>query len=654
MQSQQLQNSPDKGEIRRQVVRESKRVFRGVCGECNTSVFSDQYREFHHETYFHRECYARRTANVLLAVVQPKVQEVPENCQGRKQRDDDKKNATSVKEQEGSSHPKVLQQEVSVKPEDIPQLKITASARSASIKASALNEATGEAPLGVLSNSDLATLGEMDAEVPPNFRVALEESQLQVVLLERQQQRYKQQVQNLQDQVVQEQLVRMTLEAHLERMKREKDTALQISEQRLETIAQELEDIVTERDEAVKASETAQLQLESMSGTMRELRAERDGALSAGNIAKEKLRHAAQQQVARETSRMRHAVVMVQELCSDVRQVRNELEVNRAELDNLPESMIGLKRQVQAGLAAQQQVARENSRMQQAVVMVHELCSDLCQVRNELEVNRAELDNLPESMMARLQAEVKLLSSAEMAIQRMEELTLLEPQLARRTEQLAMIELHFAHLMQHQDNCLQHVQDSLTEVESELGHPVSTPAPIHHASLQDCEQNTLEFESTQTNTGLQTTETLCAVRKPQNRPFQGIFTEQQTQTETQSQIAYDSKHNPTIAEAQKRDMSTQVVDKRIEILIRRLRKSKDTENLPAFPWELEGKTSEFRDSSHSIKEMAPRITMKSPLSPRTSANEPGDLVPLFRCLPGTKFGTHLDLLEESAHGTYSD
>ena len=38
-------------------------------GECQEGVFSDQYREMHNDTYYHRECYARRVANLGVAKV---------------------------------------------------------------------------------------------------------------------------------------------------------------------------------------------------------------------------------------------------------------------------------------------------------------------------------------------------------------------------------------------------------------------------------------------------------------------------------------------------------------------------------------------------------------------------------------------------------
>ena len=49
--------------------RQSRRVCRGECGECHAYVFTDQYREFHDNTYFHRECYARKAAQVLISTL---------------------------------------------------------------------------------------------------------------------------------------------------------------------------------------------------------------------------------------------------------------------------------------------------------------------------------------------------------------------------------------------------------------------------------------------------------------------------------------------------------------------------------------------------------------------------------------------------------
>jgi len=42
-----------------------------VCGECGQRVFTDQYREFHAQTYFHRECYAKQVASLFLSALQP-------------------------------------------------------------------------------------------------------------------------------------------------------------------------------------------------------------------------------------------------------------------------------------------------------------------------------------------------------------------------------------------------------------------------------------------------------------------------------------------------------------------------------------------------------------------------------------------------------
>jgi hypothetical protein len=51
--------------------KESRRIVRGVCGECHNDVFTDQHREFHDDFYFHRECYARKAACMFLAALQP-------------------------------------------------------------------------------------------------------------------------------------------------------------------------------------------------------------------------------------------------------------------------------------------------------------------------------------------------------------------------------------------------------------------------------------------------------------------------------------------------------------------------------------------------------------------------------------------------------
>jgi len=42
-----------------------------VCGECGQRVFTDQYREFHAQTYFHRECYATQVPSLFLSALQP-------------------------------------------------------------------------------------------------------------------------------------------------------------------------------------------------------------------------------------------------------------------------------------------------------------------------------------------------------------------------------------------------------------------------------------------------------------------------------------------------------------------------------------------------------------------------------------------------------
>lgn len=56
-------------EIWRKRDKESRRVARGVCAECHKDVFTDQYREFHDSTYFHRECYAKKAACMFLAAL---------------------------------------------------------------------------------------------------------------------------------------------------------------------------------------------------------------------------------------------------------------------------------------------------------------------------------------------------------------------------------------------------------------------------------------------------------------------------------------------------------------------------------------------------------------------------------------------------------
>ena len=176
-----------------------KRLFRGVCGECQEGVFSDQYREMHNDTYYHRECYARRVANLGVAKV-PSAITKPQTTPDA--------HARSEEQLQSPQAPAPVSQEPVESSRRAPNDQAPLPGRSESAGRQDIQLDQGESAV-------------LHAQV--KLQRALQESQR---LVERQQANLLLQVDALQDDVQRERQRREIAEEELERIKEERDMAI--------------------------------------------------------------------------------------------------------------------------------------------------------------------------------------------------------------------------------------------------------------------------------------------------------------------------------------------------------------------------------------------------------------------------------------------
>ena len=645
-----------------------KRLFRGVCGECQEGVFSDQYREMHNDTYYHRECYARRVANLRVAqapsaVAQP--QKTPDAHARSEELRQSPRAAAPVSEEPVES---------------------SGGAPNAHAPVPGRSETAGRQGIQL----DQGESAVLHAQV--KLQRALQESQR---LVERQQANLLLQVDALQDDVQRERQRREMAEEELERMKEERDRAIlksstaspgevprssqypiikrerddaraELEEQRqaLHRAEAEADQMRAQRDEIASTLRASEMRreafeqesrkhseryeesekecsllrqaLETARGLQNEVIEARQ-AQEKAEAALEQVRQTAHVKIERLTTEGKEELDHVKRQLKEAEQQNLQLAHDKARLDKDKERLDeelkarmsatdSLQRQldtltaelgfISAGrdealesLCAERDKAHQaadqtleilnrerdqalhsahTSRqlMQQTVVLSKHLCSDLAHMQ-------AELGEMTVEFADRSVAEGHLMSNYDVLVEMLEEIT---PQLLNRTREINLARSQAQYLVRQDEAEMKMLRENLEDVEFKLRHPSSSHAGLKGGPIEKGAGEPVDAKHSADMHRIQTCE--------------GVFVSAQN-TSAGVFVPVRLGHK---SETNRREVGTQVVDRRVEVLVKRLRSSHDD-------------VKRFRQGS----EVVPKGTLVENSSPINDASQDA-------------LQTHLDLL----------
>ena len=645
-----------------------KRLFRGVCGECQEGVFSDQYREMHNDTYYHRECYARRVANLRVAqapsaVAQP--QKTPDAHARSEELRQSPRAAAPVSEEPVES---------------------SGGAPNAHAPVPGRSETAGRQGIQL----DQGESAVLHAQV--KLQRALQESQR---LVERQQANLLLQVDALQDDVQRERQRREMAEEELERMKEERDRAIlksstaspgevprssqypiikrerddaraELEEQRqaLHRAEAEADQMRAQRDEIASTLRASEMRreafeqesrkhseryeesekecsllrqaLETARGLQNEVIEARQ-AQEKAEAALEQVRQTAHVKIERLTTEGKEELDHVKRQLKEAEQQNLQLAHDKARLDKDKERLDeelkarmsatdSLQRQldslttelgfISAGrdealesLCAERDKAHQaadqtleilnrerdqalhsahTSRqlMQQTVVLSKHLCSDLAHMQ-------AELGEMTVEFADRSVAERHLMSNYDVLVEMLEEIT---PQLLNRTREINLARSQAQYLVRQDEAEMKMLRENLEDVEFKLRHPSSSHAGLKGGPIEKGAGEPVDAKHSADMHRIQTCE--------------GVFVSAQN-TSAGVFVPVRLGHK---SETNRREVGTQVVDRRVEVLVKRLRSSHDD-------------VKRFRQGS----EVVPKGTLVENSSPINDASQDA-------------LQTHLDLL----------
>ena len=645
-----------------------KRLFRGVCGECQEGVFSDQYREMHNDTYYHRECYARRVANLRVAqapsaVAQP--QKTPDAHARSEELRQSPRAAAPVSEEPVES---------------------SGGAPNAHAPVPGRSETAGRQGIQL----DQGESAVLHAQV--KLQRALQESQR---LVERQQANLLLQVDALQDDVQRERQRREVAEEELERMKEERDRAIlksstaspgevprssqypiikrerddaraELEEQRqaLHRAEAEADQMRAQRDEIASTLRASEMRreafeqesrkhseryeesekecsllrqaLETARGLQNEVIEARQ-AQEKAEAALEQVRQTAHVKIERLTTEGKEELDHVKRQLKEAEQQNLQLAHDKARLDKDKERLDeelkarmsatdSLQRQldtltaelgfISAGrdealesLCAERDKAHQaadqtleilnrerdqalhsahTSRqlMQQTVVLSKHLCSDLAHMQ-------AELGEMTVEFADRSVAERHLMSNYDVLVEMLEEIT---PQLLNRTREINLARSQAQYLVRQDEAEMKMLRENLEDVEFKLRHPSSSHAGLKGGPIEKGAGEPVDAKHSADMHRIQTCE--------------GVFVSAQN-TSAGVFVPVRLGHK---SETNRREVGTQVVDRRVEVLVKRLRSSHDD-------------VKRFRQGS----EVVPKGTLVENSSPVNDASQDA-------------LQTHLDLL----------
>ena len=606
-----------------------KRLFRGVCGECQEGVFSDQYREMHNDTYYHRECYARRVANLGVAKV-PSAITKPQTTPDA--------HARSEEQLQSPQAPAPVSQEPVESSRRAPNDQAPLPGRSESAGRQDIQLDQGESAV-------------LHAQV--KLQRALQESQR---LVERQQANLLLQVDALQDDVQRERQRREIAEEELERIKEERDMAILESSTTSpgEVPRSSLYPIIKrERDDARTELEEQRQALHRAKAEADQMRAQRDeiaSTLRASEMRREAFEQESRKHSKRyedsekECSLLRQALETARGLQNEVIEARQAQEKAEAALEQVrqtahvkierlamegKEELDDVRRQLKEAEKQNLQLAHDKARlgndkelldeelkarmsatdslqrqldslttelgfisarrdealerlcaetdkahqtadqtleilnrqrdqalhsahtsrqlMQQTAVLSKHLCSDLAHVQ-------AELGEMTVEFADRSVAEGHLMSNYDMLVEMLEEIT---PQLLNRTREMNLARSQAQYLVRQDEVEMKMLQENLEDVEFKLRHPSSSHARVKGGAIEKSAGQPVDARHSADMHRVQTCE--------------GVFVSAQN-TSAGVFVPVRLGHK---SETNRREVGTQVVDRRVEVLVKRLRSSHD-------------------------------------------------------------------------------